>query len=213
MRFTFYLALPVVCFCASLGYSQKHPVAARPLATRPLGILADEPGAVLLYLPDATRVERARDPTAMSPSKRSHRLAAWSAWPGYDMLSGDRSTFARAQRAALFTERAAFFLDAASTYRGLSTHRDFFERDPINTLFGKRNVAGVLASMTAWEIAYSYASVRVPRFLARTRLRSVVYPSSLLVNGFLIGNRLRAAACNSRLTGQAEIAPNESCTF
>src|SRR5579863_10354201 len=140
-----------------------------------------------------------------------HRILTATAWPGYGMWENDPSRLAPVQRCMLVTERAGFVLDIISTERGLRAHNYFVERDPMNTLFGKSNVLGVLGSMTAWEMGYSYASFQVPKLLQRARLRNTARVSAVLLNGILVEERLQASVCNLRLVREPWVPATASC--
>ncbi len=143
--------------------------------------------------------------------KISRRILTAVVWPGYGMLTNDSSAQARSQRAALAFERAGFVRDLVSTDRGLKARHNFVERDPINTLFGESNVKGVLGSMTAWEIGYSYASVELRRLVKRARLHGAARYAALVFNGALGGQRIRVSACNFRLAREKWVSPAASC--
>ncbi|HUB29904.1 MAG TPA: hypothetical protein VL967_09410 [Terracidiphilus sp.] len=130
--------------------------------------------------------------------KPSHRLAI-ALWPGFGMLAKDSSSVARSQRIALAAERAGFLLDAASTLNGIEAHSDIVEGDPLNTIFGNRSRAGILGSMSVWEVGNSYASVRIPRALQRTRLRRFAPASSVIIDSLTAGERIRSSVHNLRL--------------
>jgi hypothetical protein len=143
--------------------------------------------------------------------KISHRILTAAVWPGYGMLTNDSSAQARSQSAALAFERAGFVLDLVSTGRGLKAHHNFVERDPINTLFGESNVKGVLGSMIAWEIGYSYASVELPRLVKSTPVHGTVRYAALIFDGALGGQRIRVSACNFRLAREKWVSRAASC--
>ena len=155
MRFAVYVAIALLCALARFAGPQTLPFA--PLESASNGA----------FYPGVTAITEGR-PVVGKSLRLSNRTLTIAAWPGYGMLEGDRSPSARSLRLALVAERFGFIADLASTARGLTMRDDFAERDPINTLFGNRNVAGVLGSMTAWEIGYSYASVKVPALQQKT---------------------------------------------
>jgi hypothetical protein len=125
------------------------------------------------------------------------------AWPAYgivptrDSAAGNQWGLGRTEEFVLAGERFGFLADMATTELGLRVR--CHEADPLNTLFGNRNQLGVLSSMTAWEMASSYASVVIPRWFEHTRYRKPARIAAILGGSFLAADRVRTSVRNLKL--------------
>ena len=126
------------------------------------------------------------------------RILTWPAYsftPRYSFPDEDRSKLARTEEFVLAGERLGFLADATTTQMGLSQGH---EADPLNTMFGSNNRVGVLGSMTAWEMGFSYASVTVPRWFDHTRYRRTARIAAIAGGAALTGFRARMVVQNSQ---------------
>jgi hypothetical protein len=122
-------------------------------------------------------------------------------WPAYSFapknafVDDDQPRLDRTEEFVLAGERLGFAADATTTELGLG-HGE--ESDPLNTLFGSKSKAGVLGSMTAWELGFSYTSVVVPLWFEHTRFRKVASIAAVAGGSVLTGFRVRMAVRNSQ---------------
>lgn len=125
------------------------------------------------------------------------------AWPAYGIvptrgsLIGDDGALGRTEEFVLAGERLGFLADMATTERGLRAQ--CHEADPLNTLFGNRNQLGVLSSMTAWELSFSYASVAIPQWFEHTRYRKPARIAAILAGSLFAADRVKTSARNFQL--------------
>ena len=159
----------------------------------------------------AQNMLRASLPEAPEPTSKIDKVLHFAAWPGYGIVEQDHSRLGTAEKFTLATERAAFALDFATTSYGLNTNSTNTEGNPMNTLFGSQNKAGVLTSMMSWELGYSYASAVVPRWFEATHYRKPVRIAVLLSGGLLAEEHLRTSVCNIRVMRENQPATSQSC--
>lgn len=110
--------------------------------------------------------------------------------------------FERTEESILAGERLGFLADALTTELGFDAHCR--EADPLNTLFGSRNRLGVFASMTGWELGFSYASVAAPRWFEHTRLLNPARIAAIVGGGVLIGFRVRTSIRNYQVAQSSQ---------
>lgn len=128
------------------------------------------------------------------------RVLTWPAEgpvPFRTLAADDHTKLRRTEAYVLAGERLGFFADAATTELGLRSR--CHEVDPLNTLFGSTNQTGVLGSMTAWELGFSYASAVVPRWLEHTRLRGASHVAVIIGGSVFAGFRVRTSIRNYRV--------------
>ncbi|MGO9493186.1 MAG: hypothetical protein ACLPH3_06325 [Terracidiphilus sp.] len=132
---------------------------------------------------------------------RSEKVLRAFAWPAYGLsprftpTEEDRSKLGRTEKFVLAGERLSFMADATTTQLGLSQGH---ESDPLNSLFGSTNRVGVLGSMTAWEMGFSYTSVAVPRWLEHTRFHKAAQVVAIAGGAALTGFRVKMVVQNSQ---------------
>lgn len=127
------------------------------------------------------------------------RILTWPAYsftPRYSAPLEDQSKLARTEQYVLAAERLGFLADATTTQLGLSHATQ--EGDSLNTLFGANNRVGIAASMTAYELGFSYASVTVPRWFDHTRYRKTARIAAIAGGAALTGFRVKMAMQNSQ---------------
>lgn len=127
------------------------------------------------------------------------RILTWPAYsftPRYSAPLEDQSKLARTEQFVLAAERLGFLADATTTQLGLSHSTQ--EGDSLNTLFGSNNRAGIAASMTAYELGFSYASVTVPRWFDHTRYRKTARIAAIAGGAALTGFRVKMVMQNSQ---------------
>jgi hypothetical protein len=140
-------------------------------------------------------------PKVATPATRMDktlRVLAWPAYsftPRYSFPDEDRSKLARTEEFVLAGERLGFMADATTTELGLGQGH---ESNPMNTMFGSNNRAGVLGSMTAWELGFGYTSVTVPRWFEHTRYRKVAQIAAIAGGTALTGFRVKMAMQNAQ---------------
>jgi hypothetical protein len=122
---------------------------------------------------------------------------AYSFTPKYARFDEDHSKLGRAQEFVLAAERLGFLADATTT--GIAMSRGVgHESDPMNTMFGANNTAGVVGSMTAWELGYGYTSVVVPRWFEHTRYHKAARIAAIAGGAALTGFRVKMVMQNSQ---------------
>jgi len=125
-----------------------------------------------------------------------------AAWPGYGEAGNDKL-----QKTLLLSERGANIFDSATTMRLLSFSSSipghyFREGDPLNTAFGNRDRAGVLASEVGLELAYSHFSSVLPRWMEQRwgkRGEVIGRTTSRLVGMYLTEEHVRCGVKNIQL--------------
>jgi hypothetical protein len=123
----------------------------------------------------------------VTPYDKIFRIVAW---PGYGMTMKDGSRLGKNEGAVLANERLSFLFDASTTATVL-TSPNCFEGDRLNTVFGNKNIPGVLGSMTVWELGFSYSSVAIPHWFEHTRYRKVTRVAAIAGGIWLSGERMR----------------------
>jgi hypothetical protein len=106
------------------------------------------------------------------------------------MAMKDRSVLGGYEKITLANERLSFLFDASTTAAVLAT-RCCYETDPLNTAFGSRNQPGVVSSMAAWELGFSYSSIMIPRWLQHTRYRNIARIAAIVGGSALNGERVK----------------------
>ncbi len=134
-------------------------------------------------------------PTRLDKTLRILTWPAYSFTPRYFAPEEDRSSLARTEEFVLAAERLGFIADATTTQLGLSHGQ---EGDSLNTLFGANNRVGIAASMSAYELGFSYASVTVPRWFDHTRYRKPAHIAAIAGGAALTGFRVKMAMQNSQ---------------
>ncbi len=122
---------------------------------------------------------------------------AYSFTPRYARFDEDHSKLGRTEQFILAGERLGFLADATTTEMGMS-HGQGHEADPMNTMFGANNRAGVLGSMTAWELGFGYSSVVVPRWFEHTRYHKAARIAAIAGGAALTAFRVKMVAQNSQ---------------
>ena len=152
-------------------------------------------------------------PIPASPSKvsRTDRVFSLAAWPGYAMVSRDRTVLGKSQKLVFASERMAFAFDLGTSGLGMSPHSRCVEANPMNTLFGNQNRTGVLTSMTSWEMGFSYSAAVVPHWFEHTKYRVPVRIASILIGGFLVEEHVRSGVCNIQIARQGNTPSARSC--
>ena len=109
-------------------------------------------------------------PQRKPKSNLGNKALSLFAWPGYGPLAGSRDEDEQGLKTMLAIERGTAYLDGVSTYIMLDTpvypnaiHAA--EADPLLTLFGNRNKAGVLATGSFLEVLVNGGSVAIPRMV------------------------------------------------
>jgi hypothetical protein len=140
-------------------------------------------------------------PTPQKPATRVDKTLRILAWPAYSFIpkytpfDEDRSKLGRTEEFVLATERLGFLADATTTEMGLSNGH---ESNPMNTLFGNESRAGVLGSMSAWELGFGYTSVMVPRWFDHTRYRKAARIAAIAGGAALTGFRVKMVVQNAQ---------------
>lgn len=142
------------------------------------------------------------EPPAPQPQKhrldKTLRILTWPAYsltPKYAGIDEEQSKLGRTEQFVLATERLGFLADATTTELGLSNGH---ESNPMNTMFGSNNRVGVLSSMTAWELGFSYSSVVVPHWFEHTRYRKAARIAAIAGGAALTGFRAKMVMQNSQ---------------
>ena len=155
-------------------------------------------GAAQMHAEEAAFTE----PSAPTPQPtrldKTLRILTWPAnsiAPRGPFSYEDRSKLGRTEQFVLAGERLGFLADATTTQMGLSQGH---EGDPLNTLFGSNNRVGVLGSMTAWELGFSYSSVVVPRWFEHTRYHTAARIVAIAGGSALTGFRVKMAMQNAQ---------------
>jgi hypothetical protein len=140
-------------------------------------------------------------PAPQAPPSRMDKALRILSWPAYSFTpryfapEEDRSKLARTEEFVLAAERLGFIADATTTQLGLSHAQ---EGDSLNTLFGSNNRVGIAASMTGWDLGFSYASVTVPRWFDHTRYRKTARIAAIAGGAALTGFRVKMAVQNTQ---------------
>jgi len=140
-------------------------------------------------------------PSPQAPATRLDKTLRIFAWPAYSF--GPQDVFAnqapskldRAEEFVLAGERLGFLADATTTDLGFGPAH---ESNPMNTLWGSNNRMGVISSMTAWELGFSYTSVIVPRWFDHTRFRKAARIAAIAGGTALTGFRVKSAMQNAQ---------------
>jgi hypothetical protein len=143
-------------------------------------------------------VEQPTPAVSQTRLDKTLHLLTWPAYsftPRYSYLEEDRSKLGRTEEFVLTGERLGFLADATTTELGLSHGH---ESDPLNTMFGSNSRAGVLGSMTAWELGFCYSSVVVPRWFEHTRYRKAARITAIVGGAALTGFRVKSVMQNSQ---------------
>jgi len=136
--------------------------------------------------------------TRSNKTDKALRIFTWPAYslsPKFTPTEEDRSKLGRTEEFVLAGERLGFLADATTTQLGMSQGH---EGDPLNTLFGSNNRVGVLGSMTAWELGFSYSSVAVPRWFEHTRYHKAAQIFAIAGGTALSGFRVKMAMQNAQ---------------
>lgn len=159
-----------------------------------LGVLL---GAAQMHAEEASFTE----PPAPTPQPKrldkALRIFTWPACcvsPKFTPTEEDRTKLATTEKFVLAGERLGFLADATTTQLGMSQGH---EGDPLNTMFGANNRAGVLGSMTAWELGFNYSSVVVPHWFEHTRFHKAAQVAAIAGGTALTGFRVKMAVQNS----------------
>jgi hypothetical protein len=156
-------------------------------------------GAAQVHAEDAAFVELSA-PVPQQPTRLDKALRAFT-WPAYGLSSKytptqeERSKLGRTEDFVLAGERLGFLADATTTQLGMSQGR---EGDPMNTLFGSNNRAGVAGSMTAWELGFAYSSVTVPHWFEHTRYHKAAQIVAIAGGSALTGFRVKMVMQNAQ---------------
>ena len=137
-------------------------------------------------------------PTPQTPLDKTLHILAWPASslaPKGPFGVEDHSKLARTEEFVLAAEHLGFLADATTTQMGLSQGH---EGDSLNTLFGSNNRAGILGSMTAWDLGFTYSSVVVPRWFEHTRYRKVARIAAIAGGSALTGLRVKMVMQNAQ---------------
>lgn len=155
--------------------------------------------------------ERMPGPAPRSSVSRTDRAFSLAAWPGYAMVSRDRTPLGESQKIVFASERVAFAFDLGTSGLQMCPHSKVVEANPLNTLFGNQNRAGILSSMTGWEMGYSYSAAVVPHWFEHTKYRVPVRIASIIIGGFLAEEHVRAGVCNIQLARRGKASSARSC--
>ena len=153
------------------------------------------------------------NPAPHAKVSRTDRVLSFAAWPGYAMVSRDRSALGRSQKIVFASERVAFAFDFGTSGLGISPQSRVVEANPMNTMFGNQNRAGILSSMTSWEMGYSYTAAVVPHWFEHTKFRVPVRIASILIGGFLVEEHIRSGVCNIQIARQGNTPSARSCAL
>lgn len=155
-------------------------------------------GVAQVHAEEASFTELSAPKPQPTRSDKALRLFTWPAYslsPKFTPTEEDRSKLGRTEEFVLAGERLGFLADATTTQLGMSQGH---EGDPLNTLFGSNNRAGVLGSMTAWELGFSYSSVTVPRWFEHTRYHKAAQIFAIAGGSALAGFRVKMAMQNAQ---------------
>jgi len=157
-------------------------------------------GVAQVHAAEEAFVEQPK-PAPQKQATRTDKALRILAWPDYSLApkfiptEDDYSKLARTEEFVLAGERLGFLADATTTELGLSSGR---ESNPMNTMFGANNRAGVLSSMTAWELGFGYASVTVPHWFEHTRYHKAARIAAIAGGAALTGFRVKMVMQNSQ---------------
>jgi hypothetical protein len=153
------------------------------------------------------------NPAPATPTKvpKADRVLSMAAWPGYAMVSRDRTALEKSRKLVFASERVAFAFDLSTSGLGISPHSRVREANPMNTLFGNQNRTGILTSMTSWEMGYSYSAAVVPHWFEHTKYRVPVRIASIMIGGFLVEEHVRSGVCNIQIARQGNTPSARSC--
>lgn len=157
-------------------------------------------GAAQVHAAEEAFVEQPKPAPKAQPTRldKTLRILSWPAYalsPRFVPSADDYSKLGRTEEFVLAGERLGFLADATTTELGLGNGH---ESDPMNTMFGSNSRAGVLSSMTAWELGFGYASVTVPRWFEHTRYHKAARIAAIAGGAALTGFRVKMVAQNSQ---------------
>ncbi len=158
-------------------------------------------GIAQVQAEEASFIELSAPKPQAARSDKADKALRIFTWPAYSMsprfapAEEDRSKLARTEEFVLAGERLGFLADATTTQLGMNQGH---EGDPLNTLFGSNNRVGVLGSMTAWELGFSYSSVAVPRWFEHTRYHKAAQIFAIAGGSALAGFRVKMAMQNAQ---------------
>jgi len=155
-------------------------------------------GAAQVRAEEASFTEPAAPKPQTARLDKTLRILAWPAYsvsPRFVPNMEDRSKLGRTEEFVLTGERLGFLADATTTQMGLSQGH---ESNPMNTMFGSNSRMGVLSSMTAWELGFSYSSVVVPRWFEHTRYNKAARIAAIAGGAALTAFRVKMVMQNSQ---------------